>query len=132
MNVIVAAQSLIDIPIIIALVTAIGGADLTTSVVTSWIFDMSASCYYYSFVIIVSLSKRSLSMRFEEFSKEQEMFGYEVCRRVIFAATEMHQDEFRSTDKPALVLIAIRETAQQIFKDEIQMLKYRFEEDLGI
>lgn len=71
-------------------------------------------------------------MRFEEFSKEQEMFGYEVCRRVIFAATEMHQDEFRSTDKPALVLIAIRETAQQIFKDEIQMLKYRFEEDLGI
>lgn len=71
-------------------------------------------------------------MELKEFKQEQEKFGYDVCRRVIFAATELHQEEFKSTDKPALVLIAIRETAQQIFNDELQMLKYRFEEDLNI
>ncbi|UUC20543.1 hypothetical protein NOV18_08700 [Pseudomonas asiatica] len=71
-------------------------------------------------------------MELKEFKKEQEKFGYDVCRRVIFAATELHQEDFKSTDKPALVLIAIRETAQKFFDDEIQMLNFRFEEDLNL
>jgi hypothetical protein len=71
-------------------------------------------------------------MKLENFTAEHEKFGIDVCRRVIFAAIEMHKDDFKTATKPAVVLVAINKTAQQIFGDELQMRRYRFEEELGI
>lgn len=71
-------------------------------------------------------------MKLENFTPEHERFGIDVCRRVIFAAIEMHKDDFKTSKKPALVLAAINQTAKEIFNDELQMRRYRFEEELGI
>ena len=71
-------------------------------------------------------------MELNNFTKEQEKFGIDLCRRVIFAAIEMHKDDFNTSEKPALVLVAINKTAQRIFNDELQILRYRFEGDLGL
>ncbi|MDD2005087.1 hypothetical protein [Pseudomonas putida] len=70
-------------------------------------------------------------MKLEDFTAEHEKFGIDVCRRVIFAATDIHKEDFK-TMKPALVLLAINQTAKGIFNDELQMRRYRFEEELGI
>ena len=71
-------------------------------------------------------------MKLENFTAEHEKFGIDVCRRVIFAAIEIHNDDFKTTTKPAMVLVAINKTAQRIFGDELQMQRYQFEEDLGV
>lgn len=71
-------------------------------------------------------------MKLENFTAEHEKFGIDVCRRVIFAAIEIHKDDFKITTKPAMVLVAINKTAQRIFGDELQMRRYQFEEELGV
>ena len=71
-------------------------------------------------------------MKLENFTAEHEKFGIDVCCRVIFAAIELHKDDFTTSTKPATVLVAINKTAQQIFGDELQMRRYQFEEDLGV
>ena len=71
-------------------------------------------------------------MKLENFTTEHKKFGIDVCRRVIFAAIEIHKDDFKTTTKPAMVLVAINKTAQRIFGDELQMRRYQFEEDLGV
>ncbi|MNR62153.1 hypothetical protein D3C85_1840880 [compost metagenome] len=71
-------------------------------------------------------------MKLENFTAEHEKFGIDVCRRVIYASVEIHQEEFKTSKYPAQVLVAINKTAKLIFNDELQMRRYQFEEDLGI